>query len=1416
MTSIYSKSDTTGHTQRPPDAPRQTSKKRRHADQSSVPHEPHPSAAMNFIDQHPVVDGSSAPLSGTDLIPEEKKSIKQKKKRTRSASQIVLDSQGINNRPGPQSLQADPQPEHRVLAEGSTEAAKQAASGTEGFGFSTGDAPKRKKRKVGAPTAQQGDLQPSITAPDLPKEPQDSAWEDSFLSRVDLAALPTSLTVPDTDSFCIGKQIAIGTGYIDKCESWLAEAVQGRADAKSVAVHIMVLAHYWEYQVLLHVSNHDSQTASLQQISKIQFRIRGLAKQLQDLLPPSWMPAVAVTAGRLLRGMSLICPVWMRLSSKTALVNGTFQLLHPEDLPHDCATQTVSYLLEALHPAPNDQRFATYLACWSDKTHEAAAAEEPPRDAMASSSSPQMHGRQTQGRELTAQQASAAVELPAANQAAALVEVRTATDAAEASCLNLEEPGLAQPEKVKTGPTSGVAPAKARGKTGTAFPIVQAAPTLSSGQAAIAGTCELPAAAAQAQLSGKPELADSFDLGKSDATAKAMPAQMTNILVQVVPASQGNMLVGQAEGQLAPGQTSLHGQSTLPIAKSVQKPPLAPKFGQRRKQVPDQQRNEASARDPAQQQAEQPVHLPAQQSAQTPVVSHKPAQQPSVAQEPVQERDWQTAEQSPHGPIQKQTEKLKAAEDLTQASAQQPAGPPATGPEQTAAQLNAYLRLDDNGLAYAAAILSKVAPPPYDAAEPWLRRYSCHDVLVRQLLWWRAFWKHGKKDADEALITRDEFVQVCLMGVQPAVAARTNKETGVRHAAQVCKAYLRMLHKMYGDELVMQPYIMSVDALNARDTSGAEALSNFRLLQKRFVVYQPSKAAPHPPSTPGQPQSGPEQIMKTSSCHQPGQDQQAARDGSDSIDVDIMGMQEQDDADSQSALLDWDDALVRLWKKAQQRVGPLTHGEVRDQLDPAAPSCGLQAGTWQAGRCMSEEVGDTVRVQDAIDNSLLNKPQGFPRLHFIDGTFPGELPEGVTCQDDLPGLWCGVDQTANQMFPPALRSDRPDSFFKQMCVESTGAASFTLFAACGPATNITPFHQETKKRRSFNCGTGDFIVQPLCTADNVRQVERVHAAVMGAHERHACLLPLEMYLEEGIPLVCYIRDQGHAQMVELPEQSCHAFMSFSNAAAPPPCIKVSCNDWHVESELSSAYLLEKLLASCREAGVEAEVGEGGADPDTWVETPYALRQPCSLHEQTGEPMCKLGLDGTWQRPWADEMQTQECTEQDVAEQADRGNRCSDVEVLLNALPVLLDMAIRAEPVSSDQASYFSKEYMHRLIYLVQKALSSAGLDTALHKAEAFLADLHATKGSKGNGGSAEDRHTSHMSSEVRRMVKSDQVFGVFMHLQDAVDCKVSCSTTASRKKTAIAGLRHFTEAVEALTQTELLGLSLPTLRSVQI
>eukprot|EP00854_Cymbomonas_tetramitiformis_P030597 gene30597-38272_t len=65
--------------------------------------------------------------------------------------------------------------------------------------------------------------------------------------------------------------------------------------------------------------------------------------------------------------------------------------------------------------------------------------------------------------------------------------------------------------------------------------------------------------------------------------------------------------------------------------------------------------------------------------------------------------------------------------------------------------------------------------------------------------------------------------------------------------------------------------------------------------------------------------------------------------------------------------------------------------------------------------------------------------------------------------------------------------------------------------------------KETKRRRSYNLGRGDLIIQPLATAANVKRLEAVHRAVLGLHERHACLLPLEMYLDEGIPLVLHVR-----------------------------------------------------------------------------------------------------------------------------------------------------------------------------------------------------------------------------------------------------------------------------------------------------
>lgn len=66
----------------------------------------------------------------------------------------------------------------------------------------------------------------------------------------------------------------------------------------------------------------------------------------------------------------------------------------------------------------------------------------------------------------------------------------------------------------------------------------------------------------------------------------------------------------------------------------------------------------------------------------------------------------------------------------------------------------------------------------------------------------------------------------------------------------------------------------------------------------------------------------------------------------------------------------------------------------------------------------------------------------------------------------------------------------------------------------------------------------------------------MHAAIFGNHSRHTQLLPLEFYLEEGIPLVLHVRDGPNMQLVELPEQSCHAFLTFGNVESLVPSLKV--------------------------------------------------------------------------------------------------------------------------------------------------------------------------------------------------------------------------------------------------------------------
>ena len=59
-------------------------------------------------------------------------------------------------------------------------------------------------------------------------------------------------------------------------------------------------------------------------------------------------------------------------------------------------------------------------------------------------------------------------------------------------------------------------------------------------------------------------------------------------------------------------------------------------------------------------------------------------------------------------------------------------------------------------------------------------------------------------------------------------------------------------------------------------------------------------------------------------------------------------------------------------------------------------------------------------------------------------------------------------------------------------------------------------------------------------------------------------------------------------------------------------------------------MLDKLIHSMEAAGVEAGPPDDGAD--TWVASPYAQLEPCTI-QGPNDARCR----GTWQRPWADEM-----------------------------------------------------------------------------------------------------------------------------------------------------------------------------------
>lgn len=63
----------------------------------------------------------------------------------------------------------------------------------------------------------------------------------------------------------------------------------------------------------------------------------------------------------------------------------------------------------------------------------------------------------------------------------------------------------------------------------------------------------------------------------------------------------------------------------------------------------------------------------------------------------------------------------------------------------------------------------------------------------------------------------------------------------------------------------------------------------------------------------------------------------------------------------------------------------------------------VQEGFWHSGLCQGHNLADSDRVWAAIDDSLQNKAGSAQRLYFLDGTFPGQLPEGCSSHEDVPG-----------------------------------------------------------------------------------------------------------------------------------------------------------------------------------------------------------------------------------------------------------------------------------------------------------------------------------------------------------------------------------------------------------------------------
>ncbi|CAD7702303.1 unnamed protein product [Ostreobium quekettii] len=411
-----------------------------------------------------------------------------------------------------------------------------------------------------------------------------------------------------------------------------------------------------------------------------------------------------------------------------------------------------------------------------------------------------------------------------------------------------------------------------------------------------------------------------------------------------------------------------------------------------------------------------------------------------------------------------------------------------------------------------------------------------------------------------AVKAREDFVKVVLKGEGDRGTRRQGPSE--ERMLKVILAYIAVLKQAYPD-LVVDPYIVNTDPDSCADFHA------LRMASKRFIIYrQPNSPASSFPTA-----SPPDSIPGSPSTS------------------------------GTSRAVPWTYGLSRLWDTVCTEFGDTKYGDLKQGTQGImSKACNLMTTRWECGEVLKQHVLETTTWSTAVLKGVLGSWGG--RLYLTDGVLPHDEKGAAK---DAPGLVCHVNDAANGMLPEFLRSNRPDSLMHFMKVESSGTATFSFFCPLGGGCQLTAFHQETKRMRSFNCGSGDLIVQPIATEANIRRLERVHSTLFRSHKRHRYLLPLDMYLEEGIPLVLYIRNSQSAEMVELPFLSTHAFLTFTSATSQPPAYKVSCNDLCLTKEPFVAYAFEELAMIDGETHMMG--GNNQLAADEWMESAYFAMWP---------------------------------------------------------------------------------------------------------------------------------------------------------------------------------------------------------------